>query len=502
MTTILKCLAPQHANPRKESSSSKRYYYDDSKVAELRAVEMFKKNFLARFPDGYFDTEFGYIATTTIARSDKTGNLGIKIPQNRGLTRVLQGLAADFRRHKKDRDFRKPDAFGLWVDENTNGIGELMEVTTVGRTEEAAKQLRDKLDTLTNTVNRIHNLNIRWVATGWRPLPEPSEEAFYSLVPDPDESSRYVCFQPTYRMAAPLGVILYEIHSIKKRKHEHDQEKRRAYHYRVKIDPVFDRLVPVIRPELPNAIREYDPEAPYQVIIVPQEFYRAWQNRQNRDDLDRKLDLLRVHGSGVPGVRELHDHVWTFLYAAAVVAGALELIVVGASAVYAAAAGGGTAIASSPVVPEVMDVMLDELAVLRAKRAAELAQAVRAAATSSAAKNATKVAAGILLVVFSKRAQAASPSIGENQGMATITASRFAHNLANGGSFDVSVIRAVAVTDFHLVNNNILSATSTPSPLFAVGSCYSESWYKRFSFGTKVLFDGKPHIIIGHVESS
>jgi hypothetical protein len=123
------------------------------------------------------------------------------------MSRILQALSTDFRRFLRDRDFRKPDVMGISAD---GGIVEFLEVTTVGRKDSAAKQLRDKLDTVRNTVEKIMqaSLPIDWRAADWRP---PVDQLAMPLPSKPREV-RWLCFVPTYQEDPPRGVILYGVH--------------------------------------------------------------------------------------------------------------------------------------------------------------------------------------------------------------------------------------------------------------------------------------------------
>lgn len=128
----------------------------EAEAAQLFAVELFRRDFLRRFPGGVVISELEYLASTTIAPRDPG------LLQYRGATainRVLSALAADYRRWIRDRDYRKSDAMGISHDA---WQAELIEVTTVRRRLKAETQLRDKLDTLHRTVNRIHGLNTIW----------------------------------------------------------------------------------------------------------------------------------------------------------------------------------------------------------------------------------------------------------------------------------------------------------------------------------------------------
>jgi hypothetical protein len=180
----------------------------ESEAAQLRAVEMFRADFLGRFPGGIVLSELEHLGATTFPPRDPRG---IQYPGRPGLNEVLRALAQDYRRWIKDLDYRKSDGMGISGD---GALGELIEVTTVGRASAADRQLRDKLDTLNRTVNGVHNLHVEWRRSRWRPVGEA--QLFYPLPPRTDEMVRYLCYQPTYRENAPDGVILYEIHAVRR----------------------------------------------------------------------------------------------------------------------------------------------------------------------------------------------------------------------------------------------------------------------------------------------
>jgi hypothetical protein len=173
----------------------------ESTAAHLRALELFREDFLGRFPDGVVISELEYLGATTIAplRPGTLHYLG-----KPAVNRILDALTADFRRWNRTGDYRKPDGLGISGD---GWLGELTEVTTVGHKQAAVIQLRDKLDTLTTTVNRIHNLSTFWKASPWRPT---GADLLYPL-PSPGGGPRFISYHPTYREHAPDGVILYEV---------------------------------------------------------------------------------------------------------------------------------------------------------------------------------------------------------------------------------------------------------------------------------------------------
>jgi hypothetical protein len=122
----------------------------------------------------------------------------------------MKALSQDFRRWLRNRDFRKFDAVGIGASESIAPIGELLEVTTAGNAQSAITQMRDKLDTLNTTVNRVWNLTVQWRGALWRPQ---GLDNFYPL-PATTGRLRYLCYEPTTRLNPPQGVILYEVHEV------------------------------------------------------------------------------------------------------------------------------------------------------------------------------------------------------------------------------------------------------------------------------------------------
>jgi hypothetical protein len=171
--------------------------YLEAEAAQLRALELFRRYFLRRFPDGVVISELEHLGATTIAPWQSRM---IQYPHRPQVNKVLAALAQDYRRWQTDRDYRKSDGMGISGD---GWDAELIEVTTVGRVRAADVQLRDKLDTLNRTVNRVHGLTTRWQRSPWRPA---GADLFYPLT-----VGRFLSYLPTYTENAPAGVILYEV---------------------------------------------------------------------------------------------------------------------------------------------------------------------------------------------------------------------------------------------------------------------------------------------------
>jgi len=191
------CLGSPQASPN----------HEDANVAQLRAVELFRQNFMSRYPTGIVLTELEYMGRTTRAPISP-GPLQLR--GGGGINAVLEALTRDFRNWNKDGDFRKCDALGI---DATGTYGELLEVTTESNSLSAIGQIDAKLSILRETVNRVNLLHTDWQPTRWRPT---EDQSFYPLRPGSAGEVRYVCYQPTIRSAAPPGVVLYEIHVVER----------------------------------------------------------------------------------------------------------------------------------------------------------------------------------------------------------------------------------------------------------------------------------------------
>jgi len=175
-----------------------------SEAAQLHVVSWFREYFLRKYPTGVVISELEFMGRTTSATEAPTPLRTFGRPR---LNQVLDALAHDFRRWSKDRDYRKCDVLGI---ANDGVNAELLEVTTETNAASAIAQVHSKLAILRETVNRIHNLSVDWRASAWKPAPH---QLFPVLEAAPLQIV-YLCYVPTFRAAAPPGVVLYEIHKV------------------------------------------------------------------------------------------------------------------------------------------------------------------------------------------------------------------------------------------------------------------------------------------------
>lgn len=179
----------------------------DREAAELYAFGVFRDDFKSRYPGGEVISDYEYLGRRAFAGHEPGGML---TPGKLGVDRVLRALAMDYRRWNKPGDYRKSDGMGI---SPAGDLGELLECTTERNRASAIKQMRDKLDTLRHTVNRIHGLHTEWRGTHGRPGLGGRPMCFPS-VPQRGERIRYICFQPTQENDVPAGVALYHVHAV------------------------------------------------------------------------------------------------------------------------------------------------------------------------------------------------------------------------------------------------------------------------------------------------
>ncbi len=183
----------------------------DAAVAEMRAYESFRADFLRRYPNGVVMTQYEYMSKGSFAGA---GGTPVRIPSKPQLNVLLDSMSDNFRRHVKFADFRKPDGIGMA--ERAGGVlVELLEVTTAGNAASAKKQMVDKTAILNGPVARagLGPILLEVVGTPWRP---GKLEDMTPSTPAAGELARWVCYQPTQRLGPPAGVTLYEMHTVKR----------------------------------------------------------------------------------------------------------------------------------------------------------------------------------------------------------------------------------------------------------------------------------------------
>jgi hypothetical protein len=188
----------------------------DSQVAESRAYEWFRADFLRRHPTGEVMTQYEYLNRTTFAGA---GGTPVRIAGKPRITALIDSMSDNFRRHVRFGDFRKPDGVGM-VELGDLVRVELLEVTTAGNASSAMRQMREKMELLRGVVSRAGGLSfgLDVMGTPWRPS---ESQKNWPAVPQQGESARWVCFDPTERNRPPAGVTLYEVHAAPRGKPQH-----------------------------------------------------------------------------------------------------------------------------------------------------------------------------------------------------------------------------------------------------------------------------------------
>lgn len=178
-------------------------------AADLRIYNLFAADFRRRDPDGatYRQLEYLGLASGRAPRQVP----GVRERGKHGLNRILEGLQTDFRNAGPSGEPRKPDGMGI----SRDGLrGEIVEVKTVGQRYALKKQLDDELGILRRRVNAASGVDTRWIGTAWRPV--GPDQLYFRPYPDV-----LVSFEPTYRLNAPPGGILYEVWDRRRQPQEH-----------------------------------------------------------------------------------------------------------------------------------------------------------------------------------------------------------------------------------------------------------------------------------------
>jgi len=196
----------------------------DAQVAQLRVLELFRADFLGRFPSGVVLSELEYMGKTTYASTPAfriapggaaPANGPVQFQGRALINSFLSAMSDSFRKFKAEGDFRKCDVIGLAETGSAQLTIELLEVTTEKNQRSAFKQIADKIDTLTRTV--LPSLDFSMKAdiqpASWRPVGLQNE---YPTAPGTGATTiaRWICYLPTQTVPPGAGVILYEVHSI------------------------------------------------------------------------------------------------------------------------------------------------------------------------------------------------------------------------------------------------------------------------------------------------
>ncbi|MEU7820895.1 hypothetical protein [Catellatospora sp. NPDC049133] len=175
-------------------------------------------------------------------------------------------LAQDFRRDHKARGLLRPDILGVSVTPHANRYRvdvEILEVTTLTQAQKTHREdvlyklgkLREVLtarDFLIRQTLSAQKLEFSIGPSPWRPVEYWKRIVVLPLRPREDGKRcvEWICFQPTFIEGNPLGLLLYEIHSIpledsripkpvldKLAEQERDERQRQAVPYGQTLTP-------------------------------------------------------------------------------------------------------------------------------------------------------------------------------------------------------------------------------------------------------------------------
>ena len=463
----LTCLYPSTSKPLK---------YEPA-VAQACIQGWFGNYFMAKHPKGIVLTELEYMARTTRAPKNP-GSLHVG---NRMLDELLDVLSDNFRKFEKDFDYRKFDVIGI---SEFADYGELLEVTIEDNWRSAATQVRDKLDTLRVTINKLLRRPAEWRASAWKP-----DRISQSMIPT--SGSRWVCFEPTHRRPAPAGVILYEIHSL----NPDEGKKPTVQPTLTAFDSDVDSLLPVVKKGLRKAIPVYDPGNSEYVIIMPEKLFRPY----GRQAVQKAMRSYTRDGADYdfPGGHQLHGINHRLIPVAEfIVAGALLTVVT---------AGTGDVVIVAAVPAEV------GLGVGTGVEATVAIEATETISTTQAAYNAAMVAdaeatiaARGLPAALANAVRAAAPALRQataSSGVVCALKILEGSARADSPSNNIGTVRAVPVR--HFVSQSGTASANSPGrphpPGFGILSPPTNQYPQELSLGSQVRFDGISQIVIAHV---
>jgi Domain of unknown function (DUF4157) len=320
------------------------------------------------------------------------------------------------------------------------------------------------------------------------------------LSPNPASLSLVVCTQATNHTEYP-GMILYEVRRIRRR-------RRRQRPRQIEIRAFwseYDVIRPVVRESLKKGIKDFDPDSPEYVIIIPHEFFSLdWVKRLTDETMKRRWEPFkmqsqysrnRIRPMTIYGLEP--DTIQAFMICiivagvitvAIIITGGvvLEGLAVGVTALTAVEAGAtveaGAAIGTTATIEQTI--------VVPASIASQVAGGTAAAATaaetatvasytaiaSSSAAKAVAASAGVLIILGTGKSAEAAPS------KATIE--------------QIVPVLMVPIDEFKL-----MGATPTASSADLKSEFLESGRLDRslFEVGRKVIFDNKQHWIFGRV---
>jgi hypothetical protein len=349
-------------------------------------------------------------------------------------------------------------------------------------------------DRVLRIINRFHailpNLERRysqwqWVSetAGWFP------DHVLPFLSDPRE--RFVCTSMTDHRP-PRGLILYDVRLRRRPRQRQPVAEVEVVDF---IDTYAD-LRPMARAQLRKVIPFYDPGNSNYVIIAPWSFYKTDYSRQKADKMWEPLKVK------LPYFLDMRNH--------GVAAMRFTFIIIG---IAAGAYGVGSIIAAAPVVATgttaaEMEAMVLAVNTAAAKTAATgtavvgyevgAAAAVQSSIVAPAAITAKLAAGSTAMVAYHALLTAPAVKAAAAVTGALLVLGNVKTAAAEGlppAVDNVVTLRVVPVADFQ-DRGGVLSASSS----------FDENVYLtpeeakgKFNLGTKVLYDNKPHFVMGQV---
>jgi hypothetical protein len=341
---------------------------------------------------------------------------------------------------------------------------------------------------------------------GWNLLSRPywyPKHVLPMWSPDPSKDL-VVCTETTDHTEYP-GMIIYEVRRLPRRRRRKRPREIRMYDFW----NAYDSFRQAVDASLKRGIPEFDPSSPDYVIIVPDEFLKIPVVRQiAREAMEPRWDQFRVQPEIARRRLIIDPRVTQFWLGAVCIIGGAAIIVVSAGAFAPVAAGAGVvaaettgvttaaaATAAAPAAAGANVVAMEMTGAAIAGKAAIIVPAFMSTGTTvvATATEATAVATyGAMLGSATVKAVAATAGV-----LLLVGSANSAQASTGRAEIDsVMAFRAVPVNDFNDLSGTLCAGSN---------SCDTDNMYsdkeinEKFSVGTRVFYNNRPHWIFGRV---
>ena len=305
----------------------------------------------------------------------------------------------------------------------------------------------------------------------------------HSLPMTTNPNGLFVCTEATNH-APPRGLIVYDTRTrVRQRRQQRPSEIRLLDFWRA-----YDQFRQVVRSRLPAAIPAFDPASPDYVLIVPHEFIQNPFIKKMVDaNMEPVWEKFRVDSWMSRNRMTLDPQVKIFYLGVVSIVGAVAIVVL---------SGGTAAPGVGPAAAVAVETSTGAI-IVPASMAARVATGAQAARGVATAITATE---GIALGAYT--AAVSAPAVKAGIAASGVVIMLGFVDVAQAGNKAPTLtlateVRAVPINDF-TEKWGQLHADSTP---VVPDNAYTSTQFKeKFSIGTKLFFDNKPHWVLGQVQ--